>query len=79
MCIEQGVPVEILDLHQCLRHPSTEDWLQSLSEIGVDVLGPGKASSFDAMEPSFCAVVHDPFVDKDHPTTCGDDEHEEYL
>jgi hypothetical protein len=84
--IEQGVPVEILDLHNCHRylpmldlhkHSPTKDWLQSLSEIGVDVLGPGEA--FDAMEPRFCAVVHDPFVDKDHSITGSDDEYEAWY
>ena len=54
--IEQGNPVEILDLHNCHRYSPPEDWLQSLSEAVVDVLGPGKA--FDAMKP-FWAVVHD--------------------
>ena len=79
--IEQGVPVEILDLRNCHgywpdlhKHSSTEDWLQSLSEIVVDVLVPGKP--FDAMEARFWDVVHNPLVDKDHSITGSDDEYE---
>ena len=39
--MEQGVPVEIVDLRMCyLLHELPEDWLQSLSEVVVNVLGP---------------------------------------
>ena len=37
---EQGVPVEMLDLRMCDPHYLTENWLQSLSEVVSDVLGP---------------------------------------
>jgi hypothetical protein len=48
MRVEQGVPVERLDLRMCYAHPDgrAEDWLQSLSEFVVDVLPPEK--SFEA-------------------------------
>ena len=40
--VDQGVPVETLDLRMCEAHSDgrAEDWLQSLSEIVVDVLRP---------------------------------------
>ncbi|KAN0133101.1 hypothetical protein V8E53_009131 [Lactarius tabidus] len=42
--VEQGVPVERLDLRMCHTHPDgrAEGWFQSLSEVVVDVLAPEK-------------------------------------
>jgi hypothetical protein len=45
--VEQGVPLEMLDLRMCPPDPKrplscTGDWLRSLREIVVDVLCPEK-------------------------------------
>ncbi|KAN0124576.1 hypothetical protein V8E53_010694 [Lactarius tabidus] len=41
--VEQGFPLEMLDLRMCdAPNVRLEDWLRSLSEIVVDVLGPEK-------------------------------------
>jgi hypothetical protein len=44
--VEQGVPVETLDLRMCRAHADSraEDWLQSLREFVVDVLRPEQTS-----------------------------------
>ena len=48
--VEQGVPVEMLDLLMCFTHQDgrAEDWLRSLSKIVVDILGPEKTFDFEA-------------------------------
>jgi len=59
--MEQGVPVETLDIRACDPHWLVEEWLHSLSDIAVDVLGPEGRS-----DAKLWAVVHDPFIDNDH-------------
>jgi hypothetical protein len=44
--VEQGVPLEMLDLRTCLSDPANPGAVQLLSEIVVDVLGPEEI--FDA-------------------------------
>ncbi|KAF8270759.1 hypothetical protein EI94DRAFT_1721860 [Lactarius quietus] len=67
--VEQGVPVQMLDLRMCTTHPDdgAEDWLRSLSEIGVDVLGPEKTlETREQMESMWRTVTCELFVDDDN-------------
>ncbi|KAF8265103.1 hypothetical protein EI94DRAFT_1736595 [Lactarius quietus] len=44
-CVEQGVPVKMLDLRMCTQDQDSraeEDWLRSLTDIVANVLGPEK-------------------------------------
>jgi hypothetical protein len=52
--VKQGVPVKVLDLRMCDPYPDgrPEDWLRSLSEIGVDILDPEKTRA--AREQTKC-------------------------
>jgi hypothetical protein len=62
--VEQGVPLEMLDLRMCDPPPDVhlEDWLRSLSEIVVDVLGPGKnPEAREQMEAMWETVARGPF------------------
>ena len=68
---EQGVPVEILDLRMCSAYEEerSDDWLRSLSEIVVDVLGPEKSFDFDSrdqMKSMWDKIARGPFVDGDN-------------
>ena len=88
--MEQGVQVEMLDLRMCVPHLDsdcrTEDWLLSLSEIVVDVLGPEKTfEARDQMKSMWKTVARGPFIDYDNSSeddhslayTGGDDEGED--
>jgi len=83
--VKEGVPVKVLDLRMCRPHPNdrTEDWLQSLSEIVVDVLRPEQTSEArEQMESMWNIVAHGPFVDNDdssegYRSATGDDENDE--
>ena len=68
--VEQGVPVDMLDLRMCFAHEDgrSDDWLRSLSEVVVDVLGPEKTFDFkarDQMKSMWDAVARGPFADDD--------------
>lgn len=65
--VEQGVLVEMLDLRMCIPHlrGHTENWLRSLSEIVVDVLGPEKTETMEQMMSMWKTVARGPFVDID--------------
>ncbi|KAF8262417.1 hypothetical protein EI94DRAFT_1704793 [Lactarius quietus] len=70
--VEQGVPVEVLDLSTCL---ATSRAVQLLSEIVVDVLGP--AETLDTKGQKFCtwisaSTARGYFVRDEHS---GDDEY----
>jgi hypothetical protein len=64
--VEQGVPVETLDLRMCIPHPEwAEDYLQSLSKIGVDVLGPVETlEAREEIKSRWKTVARGPFIDK---------------
>jgi hypothetical protein len=67
--VEQGVPVETLDLRMCLPHPDgrAEDWFRLLSEIVVDVLAPEKTyEAREQMKSMWKIVARGPFVDDDN-------------
>ena len=67
--VEQGVPVEVLDLRMCVPQPDgrAEGWLRSLSEIVVDVLGPEKTSDArEQMKSMWKTVARGPFADNDN-------------
>ena len=63
--VEQGVPVEMLDLRMCTPHPGgcTENWLRSLSEIVVDVLVSENIEAREQMMSNWETVARGPFVD----------------
>ena len=63
--VEQGVPVETLDLHTCTSHPGgcTENWLQLLSEIVVDVLVSENTEARKQLVSNWETVARGPFVD----------------
>jgi hypothetical protein len=65
--VEQGVPVETLDLRMCIPHPEwAEDWFQSLSEIVVDVLGPVETlEARKEIESRWKTITRGPFIDND--------------
>ncbi|KAH9170614.1 hypothetical protein EDB89DRAFT_2071824 [Lactarius sanguifluus] len=51
--VEQGVPLETLDLRQC---PATSSAIALLSEIVVDVLRPERCPEIEAQIPSDAAL-----------------------
>jgi hypothetical protein len=62
--VEQEVPLEMLDLRMCDLPPDVrlEDWLRSLREIVVYVLGPEKHSEAkEQMQAMWEAVARGPF------------------
>jgi hypothetical protein len=68
--VEQGVPVETLDLRMCIPHSeddeetSAKDWIQLLSEIVVDVLGPEETlEARKQMKSRWKTVARGPFID----------------
>ena len=65
--VEQGVPVETLDLCMCIPHPEwAVNWLHLLSEIVVDVLGPVETlEARKEIKSMWKTVARGPFVDKD--------------
>jgi hypothetical protein len=82
--VEQGVPVETLDLRMCIPHPEwAENWFQLLSEIVVDVLGPVETlEAREKMESRWKTVARGPFMDNansrklDHSVTESDEDSE---
>jgi hypothetical protein len=83
--VEQGVPLEMLDLRMCIPHPDgrAEDWLQSLSGIIVNVLGPEKTfEGREQMKSLWKIVACGPFANHDNchslaDTDSGDEDGEE--
>ena len=62
--VEQGVPLEMLDLRMCDSPPDVhlEDWLRSLNEIVVDVLGPEEnLEARERMQAMWETVARGPF------------------
>lgn len=62
--VEQGVPLEMLDLRMCLPDPDnlTEDWIRLLREIVVYVHCPGQTDwERQQMKSQWDAVEFDPF------------------
>ena len=62
--VKQGVPLESLDLRMCSPPPDVhlEDWLRSLSEIVVGVLGPEEnLEAREHMEAMWETVARGPF------------------
>ena len=62
--VEQGVPVETLDLRMCLPEREwARDWLQLLREIVVDVLGPVETlEAREQIESMRETVARGPFI-----------------
>ena len=59
--VEQGVPVEMLDLSLCFSS-NTKPWLQSLTELVVDVLGPEESrEELEQMKSMWETVARGPF------------------
>jgi hypothetical protein len=79
--VKEGVPVKVLDLHMCRPHPDNpaEDWLQSLSEIGVDVLRPEKPSDMRVKMESIMwdVIANGPLDYNDDSSEADDDEDDE--
>ena len=68
MRMEQGVPVEKLDLRLCRAHSDGRDegWLQSLSKFVVNVLAPAESSEARQQRKSMWKTVAcGPFVDNE--------------
>ena len=64
--VEQGVPLEMLDLRLLSPHGRAADWLRSLSEIVVDVLGPATFEVTEQMRSMWMTVARGIFVDNDN-------------
>ena len=59
--VEQGVPVDILDLSMCFSS-NTQPWLQSLTELVVDILGPEESrEELEQMKSMWETVARGPF------------------
>ena len=70
--VEQGVPLEMLDLRMCIPHSDgrAEDWLQALS---VNVLGPEKTfEGREQMKSLWKIVSRGPFANHDHSHSLAD-------
>lgn len=66
--MEQGVPVEIVDLRMCyLLHELPEDWLQSLSEVVVNVLGP-ETDTVEQEKQLWDPLIRGAFIDGNKST-----------
>ena len=66
--MEREVPLKRLDLRMCHSHSDgrNEGWLQSLSEVVVDILAPEKSSEArQKMKSMWKTVACGPFVDED--------------
>ena len=74
--VEQGVPVQTLDLRMCTPQPGscTEKWLRSLSEIVVDVLVSENIEAREQMMSNWKTVARGTFQVVD---TESDDSREE--
>ncbi|KAF8268679.1 hypothetical protein EI94DRAFT_1700094 [Lactarius quietus] len=75
--VEQGVPLEMLDLRLCLPDLDNAAAVQLLSEIVIDVLGPEE--TFEAVEQIESMwdplVARGPFIEETDPDTEDDDDH----
>ena len=63
---KEGFPVKVLDLRMCTLHldDRAEYWLQSVSEIGVDVLHPEQTlEAREQMESMWNIIAYGPFFD----------------
>ena len=67
--VEQGVPVETLDLRMCIPDPEwPEGWLQLLSENVVDLLGPVETlEARQQMKSMWKTIARCPFIDNYSP------------
>ena len=81
--MKREVPLERLDLRMCHSHSDgrNEGWLQSLSEVVIDILAPEKSSEArQQMKTMWKTVACGPFVDEDGLSDsagpAGDDEDE---
>jgi hypothetical protein len=81
--VKEGVPVKMLDLRTCRPHPDDrmEAWLQSLSEVVPDVLGPEQThEAWEHIESMWDTVARGHFVSDDDSSesydsdTSGDDD-----
>ena len=73
--VEQGVPLEMLDLRVCIPHSDgrAEDWLQALSGIIVNVLGLEKTfEGREQMKSLWKIVSRGPFANHDHSHSLAD-------
>ncbi|KAF8266003.1 hypothetical protein EI94DRAFT_1803646 [Lactarius quietus] len=68
--MEQGVPVKMLDLRMCIQDPDlgrVENWLGSLGDIGVNVLGPEKnTEEIEQIRSIWKTVFRVPFINDEH-------------
>ena len=66
--VEQGVPLEVLDLRMCFLGHNQRDYkaqLRPLSEVVVDVQGPESDEAYDHMRSLWKPVPLDIFLDDD--------------
>ncbi|KAF8264480.1 hypothetical protein EI94DRAFT_466671 [Lactarius quietus] len=67
--VENRVPMQMLDLRMCMRHPDGcgDDWFRTLSDVVVNVLGPEKTlEEWEQMKSMWKTVVRGTFVNNDY-------------